>query len=318
MSDLKLPSIDESEVAEAVTLADALDEMRAVFRDLANGGARNFPVVRENVGAAVFGVKSGVYARRGLLGLKAGGYFPENAARNETRHQSSILLFDTSSGRPWALVAGNLITKLRTAAAAALSIDLLARQDAAVLAVIGAGAQAKTHVLAALAVRKFEHVLLWNRTPEAARRLADELAEQGVATSVAAGAEDAVRQADVLVTLTTATAPVVLDAWVRAGTHLACMGADTKGKQEVEAGLVARARVFTDSIEQAATIGECQSGLRERRFDAAHIMGTLGEIIDGRAIGRRDPREITLFDGTGLAIQDLAMAGLAAHRRARG
>lgn len=311
-----LPSIDEAGVAELLTLADALDEMRTVFRDLAGSDARNFPVVRESAGGAVFGVKSGVHVGRGLLGLKAGGYFPGNAARGEIKHQSSILLFDASSGRPRALVAGNLITKLRTAAAAALSIDLLSRPDAAVLVLVGAGAQAGMHVQAALEVRRFERVLLWNRTSDAACRLAEDLARQEIATSVAGDIREAVRQADVLITLTTATAPIVLDEWVRAGTHLACMGADTKGKQEIEASLLARARVFTDSLEQATTIGECQSGLRERRFDATHIAGTLGDIIAGRAIGRRDPGEITLFDGTGLAIQDLVMADLAVRRRA--
>jgi ornithine cyclodeaminase/alanine dehydrogenase-like protein (mu-crystallin family) len=314
MGSLSLPMIDEKTVATLVSAEDALREMRELFAKLSESKAVNFPVVRESVGASVFGVKSGSYLERGLLGLKAGGYFPANALKGNTRHQSIVVLFDAETGMPTALVGGNLITKLRTAAAAALSIELLAKPDASVLAVIGAGAQAESHIRAACAVRGFTSVMLWNRSPDAAKRLAQDLDKSGIAARVAQSAQAAVEAGDVVITLTPATSPVVRQEWVAAGTHLACMGADTAGKQEVDDGLVAASRVFTDSIEQACSIGECQAGIRRATFGREHIAGVLGDILTARCEGRRSAAEITLFDGTGLAVQDLVMADSVAKR----
>lgn len=313
---MSLLLIDEADVAACVSAGDALEQMRRVFRHLAAGEAANFPVVRETVGEAVFGVKSGAIVPAGALGLKAGGYFPANALEGLSRHQSMIVLFDPHTGRPTALVSGNLITKLRTAAAAALSIELLADPQSRTLAIIGAGAQVQAHVEAAFAVRPFSRLRLWNRSDANARSLAHSLGRAGFPVDVAGSAKEAVGQADVVITLTPAREPIVERAWVRPGTHLACMGADTAGKQEVDVALLAAARVFTDSIEQAAAIGECQAGLRAGRFARDHIVGTLGDILLGRVRGRRSTDEITVFDGTGLAVQDLQMATLVLARTA--
>jgi ornithine cyclodeaminase len=314
MGYLSLPLIDEMTVATLVSPEDALREMREVFAKLSDAKAVNFPVVREPVGPSVFGVKSGSYLERGLLGLKAGGYFPANALQGNTRHQSIVVLFDPQTGMPRALVGGNLVTKLRTAAAAALSIELLSKPDSSVLAVIGAGAQAEPHIRAACAVRAFTSVILWNRSRDPARKLARDLEKLGIGVQVAESPQAAVETADVVITLTPATSPVVGTDWIAPGTHLACMGADTAGKQEVDERLVAASRVFTDSIEQACTIGECQTGIRSALFGREHIVGVLGDILTGRCEGRRTAREITLFDGTGLAVQDLVMADSVAKR----
>ena len=318
MTSTELPFIDEDAVKTLISADDALVEMRKLFAQLSLGMATNFPVIREMVGNSVFGVKSGSHVERGLLGLKAGGYFPANALTGGTKHQSVVMLFDPTTGKPTALVAGNLITRLRTAAAAAVSIDLLSRPDAAVLAMIGAGAQAASHARAACAVRRFERIVVWNRSPEAARRLTQELATTGTIVEQSPSCEAAVRSADVIVTLTTATAPVVRAEWVRSGTHLACMGADTVGKQEMEEALVAKSRVFTDSMDQALSIGECQAGFRKNVFGRSHITGVLGDILTGRCEGRQDEKQITMFDGTGVAVQDLVMADLAARRMESG
>jgi alanine dehydrogenase len=302
--------IDENEVAACVSAADALREMRELFEQVARGTAVSYPVVRESVGDAIFGVKSGACTESGVLGLKAGGYFPQNALHGSTRHQSVIVLFDPQRGMPLALMAGNLITKLRTAAAAALSIDLLARRDASTLAVIGAGAQVPAHVEAACAVRHFKQVKVWNRTPAHAQRVVQSMngLHPGIQTSPSA--HEAVVDADVIITLTPSREPLLQRAWIQPGAHLACMGADTVGKQEVDPAIIADARVFTDSIDQAATIGECQAGLRGAFFGREHILGTLGDVLVRRADGRKANDEITVFDGTGLAVQDLQMAAL--------
>jgi alanine dehydrogenase len=296
--------ISDAECAERLTPADALACMRTLFAQMAAGEADNFPVVRERpgLGDCVYGIKSGVNRASGLLGLKIGGYWPGNAARGMARHQSTVVLTDPESGAPIALVGGNVITALRTAASAALSVDVLARRDSKTLGIIGAGGQALSHAQAVLAVRDFDQVLVWNRTPEPAARLVSAL---GPRASLAETADALVSASDVVVTITGAMAPLFSADAVRPGTHFACMGADTAGKGETPEGLLRMARLFVDSAAQARTLGECQ-----RVPERAEALTPLGAVILGRASGRIADDEVTLFDGTGLGLQDLAMAQL--------
>jgi alanine dehydrogenase len=306
--------IAESDVGRFVTLEDAWRVIREVFEDVASEDALNFPVVRETLSAskAVFGVKSAQYRRYGVVGLKAGGYFPGNAARGDANHQSFVILLDQETGKPRAIVGGNLLTRLRTAASAALSIDTLARCDAKTLAVVGAGAQAETHIRAALLARDFDKILLWNRSKDRAAMLASQWTGS-VPIKVTRSAEEAVRNADVVITLTGSTQAIVMAEWVKPGCHLTCMGADTIGKQEVDIELVRKARVVTDSVAQATSIGECQAAFRARRIGREDI-AVLGDVLRGLVPGRRSETEVTLFDGTGVAAQDIAMAALVAER----
>lgn len=296
--------ISDAQCAELLTPADALACMRTLFAQMAAGEADNFPVIRERpgLGDCVYGIKSGVNRASGLLGLKIGGYWPGNTARGMARHQSTVVLTDPESGAPIALVGGNVITALRTAASAALSVDVLARQDAKVLGIIGAGGQALSQAQAILAVRDFDQVLVWNRTPEAGARLVSAL---GPRAKLAETADALVSASDVVVTITGATAPLFSADAVRPGTHFACMGSDTAGKGEAPDGLLAQARLFVDSVAQALTLGECQ-----RASTQADALTPLGAVILGRAPGRIADSDITLFDGTGLGLQDLAMAQL--------
>jgi ornithine cyclodeaminase len=296
--------VSDALCGDLISPADALAAMRELFIDLSDQAADNFPVVRERPGIAdcVYGVKSGVNRARDLLGLKVGGYWPGNPQHDLARHQSTVLLTDPATGRPRALVGANLITALRTAASCALSIDLLARSDARTLAIIGAGGQALWHLQAAAPVRAFDKVLIWNRSPDAARALA---ARSPLPATVCASANALVGQADVVITITGATQPLFDADAVAPGAHLACMGSDTKGKQEAPSALLASARLFVDSVAQTLTLGECQHGAREE------ALTFLGDVAAGRAPGRIADDDITLFDGTGLGLQDLALAGLA-------
>ena len=310
--------VPESRVHEHVTMDDAWRAMRDVFTDMSESVAVNFPVVREVLldSSAVFGVKSAQYRRHGVVGLKAGGYFPSNATRGDTNHQSVVVLFDEESGKPRAMIGGNLLTKLRTAAAAAISIDALARNDVRTLAVIGAGTQSETHIVAALLARPFSRILLWNRGRERADALSAKW-KGDVPIEVLASAEEAVRAADVVITVTNASSPLVRHEWVSAGCHLACMGADTVGKQEVDIEIVKAARVFTDERTQSVSIGECQSAFRSGAIIAESIH-VLGDVLRGKVAGRESDSQITLFDGTGVAAQDIAMAALVAARAQSG
>jgi ornithine cyclodeaminase len=304
--------LPEALIAELVSPEDAYAAVAATFAAMARGEAYNFPVVREALGEGrQYGFKSGLDRAGGMLGVKAGGYFPGNAARGITNHQSMVYLFDPESGRPTAMVGGNLLTALRTAAASALSIDRLARADARVLGIVGAGHQAGFQLRAAARVRKWDRVIAWNLHPEMLPKLGAVAAELGLPFE-AVGLERMV-EADAIITITSSPVASLMAAHVSPGTHLACMGTDTKGKQEVEPALVARARLFTDEVAQSVSIGEAQHAIAAGLVAEGDIT-PLGAVLTGAHPGRGAADEITLFDGTGVGLQDLAVAAVAVAR----
>lgn len=301
--------VPEALIAGLVTAEDAFAAIEACFAAMARGEAYNFPVIREALGEGrQYGFKSGLDRAGGVMGVKAGGYFPGNAAKGMINHQSSVFLFDPETGRPTAMVGGNLLTALRTAAASAISIDRLARKDAKVLGIVGAGHQATFQLRAAAKVRDFEKVIAWNYHPDMLPKLGEVAAELGLPFE--AVSLDRMTEADVIVTITSSPAASLMSAHVNPGTHLACMGTDTIGKQEVEPALLARARVFTDEVAQSVTIGEAQHAVAAGLIKEKDIT-PIGAVITGLAEGRQSDDQITLFDGTGVGLQDLAVASAA-------
>ena len=311
--------VPEAICEEVITRADAFDAVEQVFAAMARGDACNFPVVREAIGHAdaLYGFKGG-FDKSGLtLGLKAGGYWPGNMAKGLTNHQSTVCLFDPDTGQLSALVGGNYLTALRTAAASSVSIAYLARKDSRVLGMVGAGHQSAFQLRAAAEQRSFQKVVAWNPHPEMLPRLQAVAEELGLAFE-AVSPEELGAQADVIITITSAFEPLLMAGWIRPGTHVACMGTDTRGKQEVDPALLARATVFADEIAQSVSIGEAQHAI-SRGLIAEGDITPIGAVIEGTHPGRRSPEEITLFDGTGVGLQDLAVAVVAARiARARG
>lgn len=302
--------VPEAEIAGLITPEAAFAAVEATFAAMARGEAYNFPVIREALGEGrQYGFKSGLDRVGNLLGVKAGGYFPGNAAKGIINHQSTVFLFDPETGIPTAMVGGGLLTALRTAAASAISIDRLARTDARVLGIVGAGHQAGFQLRAAARVRRFERVVAWNLHPEMLPKLGAVATDLGLPFE-AVTLERLGAEADVIITITSSPAASLLDTHVKAGTHLACMGTDTKGKQEVEPGLLARARIFTDEVAQSITIGEAQHAIAAGLIAEGDIT-PIGAVIAGLAPGRQSEGEITLFDGTGVGLQDLAVADAA-------
>nr|WP_325248508.1 iminosuccinate reductase BhcD [Amylibacter sp.] len=300
--------VPEKEIAPLMTRAAAFAAVEGVFASMAAKTAYNFPVIREAIGHAdaLYGFKSGFDKAALNLGLKSGGYWPGNGDKGLTNHQSTIFLFDADTGKCRAIVGGNLLTALRTAAAAAVSVAHLARQDAQVLGIVGAGHQAGFQLRAVAEQRDFKRVVAWNRSPEkldGLRRVADELGLAFEAVTL----EELGAQSDVIVTITSSFEAIVQAGHIRAGTHLACMGTDTKGKQEIDAALAAKARLFTDEIAQSVSIGEFQHPVAQGGVQQADIT-ELGAVINKTAAGRGSPDEITIFDGTGVGLQDLAVA----------
>ena len=304
--------VPESEIAGLVSAEDAYAAVEATFAAMARDDAYNFPVVREALGEGrQYGFKSGLDRAGSVMGVKAGGYFPGNADKGIPNHQSTVYLFDPDTGRPTAMVGGNLLTALRTAASSAISINRLARQDAKVLGMIGAGHQAGFQLRAAAKQRAFEKVVAWNFHPDMLPGLEKVANEIGLPFE-ALEREGVGERADVIISITSAHEALMMRDWVKPGTHVACMGTDTKGKQEVDPALVAAATVFTDEVAQSVTIGETQHAIAAGLITESDIT-PIGDVINGNHSGRTDDEEITLFDGTGVGLQDLAVASVAAR-----
>ncbi len=292
----------------------AFSAVSDVFAAMARGEASNFPVVREALehAGAVYGFKGGFDKAGLVLGLKAGGYWPGNADRGLTNHQSTVCLFDPDTGRLTALVGGNYLTALRTAASSSVSIAHLSRKESKVLGMVGAGHQAGFQLRAAARQRDFERVVAWNPHPEMLPKLSAVAEELGLPFE-AVEQESLGAQADVIITITSAFEPLLMRDWIKPGTHVACMGTDTKGKQEVDPALMADATVFTDEIAQSISIGETQHAITAGSLKESDIT-PIGAVINGDHPGRSSEEEITLFDGTGVGLQDLAVAALAARK----
>ncbi len=301
--------VPEEACPRLLDLDAAFDAVEAVFAAMARGDAYNFPVVREAIGHAdaLYGFKGGFDRAGQTLGVKAGGYWPHNLERGlGGNHQSTVFLFDPDTGRASAMVGGNYLTAARTAASSAVSIKHLARLDSRVLGMVGAGHQSAFQMRAAATQRDFERVVGWNLHPEMLSRLADTARDIGLPFE-AVDLDRLGAEADVIITITSSFDPIVMKDHVKPGTHLACMGTDTKGKQEVEAALLAAASVFTDEVAQSISIGEAQHAIAAGLIEEAAIT-SIGAVINGTHPGRRSAEEITLFDGTGVGLQDLAVA----------
>lgn len=304
--------ISETLARELVGMDDAIEAVAATFRAMSRGAARNYPVVREAVGLndAVFGVKAGGDVSAPFLGLKAGGYWPGNMAKGVGNHQSSTLLFDPATGRAAALVSANYLTGIRTGAASALATRSLARDDASVLGIIGTGGQSPHQLAATARVRKLTRVHGWDASPASAAAFRSTVEALGLDYVAEADPEAVARAADIVITVTPSQKPILQKSWIRAGTHISAMGADTKGKQELDPALVASARLFVDEAAQATSIGEFQHAFGAGLI-TADALTPLGAVLDGAAQGRHSPGDVTIFDGTGVALQDLVVAELA-------
>ena len=301
---MKIAMISEADVLRHATRTMAFDAVRTALVAAATGESSLFPV---SIGAgapaeSMVAIKSGFLAGPDAVGVKVGTYWPDNAKLGVPNHGSTTLLLDPQTGLPRALVNAGALNGLRTAAANAVATEALARADAKTLLIVGPGHQARCEVRALCDVRSFDQVLVWGRSQEKATSFANAMASEGLPCEVAESLESAVRKADVITTATTATAPLFPSDWVQPGTHISAMGADKAGKQELAPELLRRARLFADNPAQSREIGEFQHA-----GDSA--VTAIGDVLRGVAQGRESASEVTVFDSSGIALQDIAIAG---------
>ncbi|MBV7535294.1 ornithine cyclodeaminase family protein [Duganella sp. sic0402] len=297
--------LDRDAIAGLLTPAIALEAVSTAFTLRGSDQGRIFPVVREALATGgVFGIKSGDVASRDLLGFKAAGFWPSNRELGGEPHQATVILFDPATGRPRAILDGNAITTVRTAAAGELGLRTLARQDSASVCVFGTGVQASAQLAAALrALPSLREARYITRTGQPDENFAARYAALGAPHCTlihAADADAAVTASDIVITATPARGPLFSASAVRPGTHLNCVGADTCGKRELPDGLLQRAQVVVDDQTQASALGEMQWA-----NGVACIQ--LGQLLTGRTAFARAAGDITVFDMTGLALQDLVL-----------
>jgi ornithine cyclodeaminase/alanine dehydrogenase len=314
--------LSDEVIQRELTMAKAIELVEEAFAADARGRAITFPAIVDYVGKAHahFGLKSGYLdldGNREVLGLKAGGYWLRNQELHGLpNHRATMLLIDPDTGEALAVMPANTITRMRTAAAGAVAARHLARQDATTVAMVGTGEQAHAQLEALRLTRKIAKVHVWGRNPAAVASYISAWQSSDIDARAAGSLEEALAAADVVVTTTPSTSPLVLNAWIRPGTHINAIGSDGAGKRELDPALIRRAKFVADKASQSQTIGELQQLSQDSAQQRPLLHAELGQICAGLRVGRENCEEITIFDSSGVSFQDLVVADfLAKHAR---
>jgi ornithine cyclodeaminase len=302
-----------SDVKELLPMRECIPLMAAALTSLAEGRSSQ-PVRTVFRPPEAAGLMSLMPAFRSddfsVFGLKAICVFPGNPAKGKDAHQGAVLLFSSETGEPLAIENASAITAVRTAAVSAVATDSLARKDAGVLAIIGAGIQGRAHLEAISFVRPLREVRVADKDAGRAKRLA---AETGPAypfrIRTTTGAAEAVAEADIIVTATDSSEPIVRRNWIAAGAHINAVGACMPFAREIDAATMAASRLFVDKRASALQeSGDILMAVRDGAMTLDHIRAEIGEVLTGAKPGRTSDEEITIFESLGLAVEDLAAA----------
>jgi ornithine cyclodeaminase/alanine dehydrogenase-like protein (mu-crystallin family) len=303
--------IDREEVARRLTYEMCIPIVRQAMIALSRGETKQLlrSIIPLSEGR-LFGIMPGAMGAHAPFGAKLISVFHENFGRGIQSHQGLVILFDPQTGAPVCALDAGEITAIRTAAASAVATDALAREDAGRLALLGYGEQAATHARAIGKIRTLESIVVWGRSPERAHAFAKRMqAELAVPVAAAEVVQEAVAEADIICTVTSASEPILKGEWVRPGTHLNLVGSGYAGPSEVDNDLVVRSRFIADSRE-----GVLHQGAEFLRAKAAglvgdeHIVAEIGQVLVGEIEGRRSADEITVYKSLGHVVQDLASA----------
>jgi alanine dehydrogenase len=289
-----------------LSLAAVNAAVERAFADHGNGLVQMPPKVYVTLPSGDFRTMPAYLPSQNIAGVKIVNVHPENPRQGLPAVMALTVILDTLTGRPVAVLNATRLTEMRTGAAGAIAAKYLAPKKECVLGVIGTGRQAEAQVRAAAQELTITGLLVWSRNPSHAEAFAARFADYGAKAVPLERACDC----DVLVTTTPSRTPLVKNEWIREGTHINAIGADAPGKEELDPAILQRARVFVDDPAQAVHSGEINVPVRSGIYPTTGIAGTLGEVVTGRK-GRKSPDEITIFDSTGLAIQDLAIASIA-------
>lgn len=302
---MKVLVLSEHDVEQLLTMESCIEVMADALSALARGEVHNplRQAIRAPGAPGLLGLMPAWRTGdRSYYALKEVCVFPENPKRGLDTHLGAVILHSGETGEPLAFMNASAITAIRTAAVSALATKLLAREDASVLAILGAGVQAKAHLRAIPLVRNIKEIRTFSRS-----------------SGTAASAEEAVRGADIIVTATNSREPVLRREWISPGAHINAVGSSIAAARELDGETVAAASLFVDRRESTVNeSGDYLFALREGAIRGPeHIRAELGEILIGTAPGRTSESEITLFKSLGLAVEDLASAAFLYEKATR-
>lgn len=306
--------LSQNEVKSCLPMSEAIRAVREAYIAFARGLVKMPPVMHLDVSQynGEVDIKSGYIEDLGLIGTKiASGYY-ENYKLGLPPGIAVIILMDLKTSIPLAIMDGTYVTAYRTGAAGAVAAKALARKDSKIIGVVGAGTQARMQILALREVFSLKKIKVWDINTTERDRYVEEMSEQlKIPIEAAEDVKNAVIEADIIVTVTPSRKALVMEEWIQEGVHINAIGADGPGKQELDPFIVKRAdKVVVDSLNQCRIIGEIQHALSDGLIIEDDVYAEIGQILIGEKKGRESNEEITLFDATGLAAQDIAAANI--------
>lgn len=310
---MKILALDNQQIHALLPMSECIELMAEALAALARGEVFQplRTIVRPPEAKGLLGLMPAFRAGEdGALGLKAICVFPQNPAQGKDAHQGAVILFSRETGEMLALMNASAITAIRTAAVSAVATRLLAREDSQQLGIIGAGVQARTHLTALASVRAIKQARVACRNLEHAHQLVREM-QPGFSFSIepVATNEEAVRDADLIVTATSSQQPVINKDWISPGAHVNAIGTHSPASREIDGATMAAAKIFVDRRESAVNeSGDYLLAAKEGLITPDSIVAEIGELLIGTKQGRTSATEITLFKSLGLAIEDVACA----------
>jgi ornithine cyclodeaminase len=314
VNDGQLVVLDRHDVTRLLPMRECIDVMADVLETVAKGDAilPLRPMMRLPSSPNIFALMPAYLGEPKSVGVKVLTVFPVNHGTSIDAHQGAVLLFEADHGRLLAILDATTVTAIRTAAVSAVATQLLAREDAADLAILGAGTQGHMHLEAMTAVRPIRRLRVWSRTAAHASALAQIARERlDLEAEECATPADAVRGATIVCTTTASATPVLEGDWLAAGAHVNAVGACVPTARELTTDVVRRSRLYVDRRESAlAEPGDILTPLAEGAIQKDHIVAEIGELLlpGGERLRRHTPDEVTLFKSLGLAVEDLAAA----------
>lgn len=330
--------LSDSDIQSLIDLKQVIACVEAAYIAKSRQQARLFAMVSEEIhkDRAEMDIKSGVIDSEQVFGFKLVSWFGENSRKGLPNINGMMMLFDSETGLPKAMLNAKSLTSMRTGAAGAIGIKHLANKGASVLLLIGTGGQAVFQIAATLsAVPSINRVLVFNpldygdavmflhQIKNALRQIPNDFLDIGNSKwfqrieetlfEVVDSVEEALKEAHAVITVTPSRKPLIYMPWVLPGTHFSCVGADMEGKQEIDSKIFTSARVIVDDATQATTYGETQHAFREGLVTEDHLI-EMGDLILNAALGRQSAEDITIFDTTGIALQDLMVASYAVNK----
>ena len=303
--------LSASDVKKLLSMRDIIEAVEEAFRAYGKGNSTLAPVIDTIIDKhdGEHEIKSG-YVEDYCIGAKIVTYYKHNRSKlNLPNLWGIIVLNDLNDGHPLAVVDGTYITASRTGAAGAVAARYLARKDSTIVGVIGAGTQGRYQVIALNEILQIRTVKVYDHVPRMAESYVEEMSGQfDFKIEHAKFPEQAIEGSDVIITATPSTKPIINNDWVKEGVHINAIGADAPGKQELDEAIIPRAKVVVDNITQCIERGEIQTAIRLGLLKREEVYSELSDIVLSRKPGRTDPNEITLFDATGMAVQDITTA----------